>query len=116
MRFRFEDVRWRLTRLTTICHERPSDREGRSSGTGAYWIYVRIPVTSRHRPRARRKIVNRFSQRGYQHLTSIARKQEIALAGLEGFMPTTLSSDESKTRRIFKVVTGNFLEMYDFLL
>src|SRR5260364_4933 len=62
------------------------------------------------------KCCSRLSQRGYQHLTSIARKQEIALAGLEGFMPTTLSSDESKTRRIFKVVTGNFLEMYDFIL
>src|SRR5260363_274039 len=36
------------------------------------------------------KCCSRLAQRGYQHLTPIARKQEIALAGLEGFMPTTL--------------------------
>src|SRR5260364_134111 len=36
-----------LWNLFTICHERPSDREGRSAGTGAYLIYVRIPSTAR---------------------------------------------------------------------
>src|SRR5260363_278199 len=33
--------------LFTICHERPSDREGRSAGSGAYMKYVSIPSTAR---------------------------------------------------------------------
>src|SRR5260364_39625 len=33
--------------LFTFCHERPSDREGRSAGSGAYMKYVSIPSTAR---------------------------------------------------------------------